>query len=65
MKCRRCWWHGGVDHYWEPCTCSEGNDITRVEVIDQDWRNYVNWRKNNRVELSYQDDGKTLKIFIS
>jgi hypothetical protein len=39
--------------------------VTRVEVIDENGRTYVNWNKNNIVELSLQDDGKTLKIFIS
>lgn len=39
--------------------------VTRVEVIDQEGRSYVNWDVRNRVELSYQDDGRTLKIFIS
>ena len=39
--------------------------LTRVEVIDQDGRSYVNWDENNKVELSFQDDGRTLKVFIS
>ena len=39
--------------------------VTRVEVIDQEGRSYVNWDDNNKVELSFQDDGKTLKVFIS
>jgi hypothetical protein len=39
--------------------------VTRVEVIDQDGRSYVNWNDNNKVELSFQDDGRTLKVFIS
>ena len=38
--------------------------VTRVEVIDQEGRSYVNWDERNRVELSYQDDGRTLKVFI-
>jgi hypothetical protein len=38
--------------------------VTRVEVIDQDGRSYVNWDKSNKVELSFQDDGRTLKVFI-
>jgi len=38
--------------------------VTRVEVIDQEGRSYVNWDDNNKVELSFQDDGKTLKVFI-
>jgi hypothetical protein len=39
--------------------------VTRVEVIDQDGRSYVNWDESNKVELSFQDDGRTLKVFIS
>jgi hypothetical protein len=39
--------------------------VTRVEVIDQNGRSYTNWNKDNRVELSLQDNGKTLKVFIS
>ena len=39
--------------------------VTRVEVIDENGRSYVNWNDNNQVTLSYQDDDRTLKIFIS
>ena len=39
--------------------------VTRVEIIDQEGRSYVNWDENNKVELSFQDDGRTLKVFIS
>ena len=39
--------------------------VTRVEVIDQYGRSYVAWDDNNKVELSLQDDGQTLKVFIS
>ena len=46
--------------------------VTRVEVIDhtKDFeegggRAYVNWKDTNKVELSFQDDERTLKIFIS
>ncbi len=39
--------------------------VTRVEVIDQEGRSYVNWDDNNKVELSFQDEGRTLKVFIS
>jgi hypothetical protein len=39
-------------------------ECTRVEVIDQKGRTYVNWDKNNIVSISLQDDGKTIKIFI-
>jgi hypothetical protein len=39
--------------------------VDRVEVVDQKGRSYVNWNTNNKTEISFQDDGKTLKIFIS
>jgi hypothetical protein len=41
------------------------NDVTRVEVIDQDGRSYVNWDEGNDVDLSLQDQGRTLKVFVS
>jgi len=40
------------------------SNVNRVEVIDDKGRSYVNWKDSNNVELSQQDDGKTLKIFI-
>ena len=36
---------------------------TRLEVIDANGRTYTNW-KVKEMEFSYQDDGRTLKIFI-
>jgi hypothetical protein len=39
--------------------------VNRVEVIDQKGRSYVNWKRTNKTELSLQDSGRTLKIFIS
>jgi hypothetical protein len=36
--------------------------VTRFEVIDKDGRAYV--RHGVSVELSFQDDGRTLKIFV-
>ena len=44
------------------CILQEG--ITRVEVIDETGRAYSKWG-TKKVELCYQDEGKTLKIFIS
>jgi hypothetical protein len=41
------------------------NNIKRVEVIDENGRAYTNWDEDNVVKLSTQDDGKTLKVFIS
>lgn len=45
--------------------CQEDNKtskITRVEVIDENGRAYT--KHNCKIELSYQDDGRTLKVFI-
>jgi hypothetical protein len=38
--------------------------VTRVEVIDGQGRAYVNWEDTIKVQLSLQDDGRTLKVFI-
>lgn len=43
----------------------EFESITRVEVIDENGRSYVNWNDNNKVEVFIQDEGKTLKIHIT
>ena len=40
-------------------------NVTRVEVIDQKGRGYVNIKPTNKIELSFQDGCKTLKVFIS
>lgn len=47
----------------------EGNvipltDVTRVEIIDEKGRNYVNKNDNNLVSVSFQDGGRTMKVFI-
>lgn len=39
--------------------------ITRVEVIDQSGRSYVNWDETNDVTWQLQDDGRTLKVFVN
>ena len=39
--------------------------INRVEVIDEKGRSYVNWKKDNKVHVAFQDEGRTLKIFIN
>lgn len=36
--------------------------ITKLEVIDESGRVYV--YNECKIELSYQDDGRTLKIFV-
>lgn len=41
------------------------SNCTRVECIDENGRSYVNWNKSNKVTISLQDDGRTMKIFIS
>ena len=40
-------------------------NVTRVEVIDQDGRSYTNHHKDNKVELSFQDNDRTLKVFLT
>jgi hypothetical protein len=45
-------------------TIEEAVGVTRVEVIDNSGRAYVNYRAGH-VEISYQDGGRTLKVFIS
>lgn len=46
-------------------TCGEpGEKVTRFEVIDESGRMYVIYDATNIV-LNYQDDGKTLKVFVS
>lgn len=45
--------------------CQEDNNaskVTRVEVVDETGRVYSKW--DCSVELSYQDDGRTLKVFV-
>ena len=38
--------------------------VTRIEIIDQEGRSYVNCDDNNKVGLSFQDDELNLKVFI-
>lgn len=40
------------------------DDISRIEVVDKDGRNFVNWHNDNKTSICIQDEGKTLKIFI-
>ena len=42
--------------------CADTSKVTRFEVIDENGRVYQKWNCN--VEISYQDDGRTLKVFI-
>jgi hypothetical protein len=39
--------------------------VDTLEVIDDSGFSYVNRNDKNVVEISFQDDGKTMKIFIS
>jgi len=39
--------------------------VNRVEIIDSNGRSYTNWNDKNKTQISIQDSGKTLKIFIS
>ena len=40
--------------------------INRVEVIThEEGRVYVNWKKDNKITTSLQDDGRTLKVFVN
>jgi len=41
------------------------NDITRVEVIDQNGRLYVKYFEKGKLQLSLQNEGRTLKLFIN
>ena len=43
--------------------CADTSKVTRFEVIDENGRVYTS--KDCKVELSYQDDGRTLKVFIN
>ena len=54
-----------LQDYFSDLPRLQSDQLTRVEVIDKKGRSYVNWDKNNRIELSYQDSGRTLKIFIN
>ena len=54
-----------LQDYFSDLSQLQNNRLTRVEVIDEKGRSYVNWNKNNKIELSYQDDDRTLKIFIN
>ena len=54
-----------LQDYFSDLSQLQNNQLNIVEIIDKKGRSYVNWNKNNRIELSYQDSGRTLKIFIN
>ena len=37
--------------------------VTRFEVIDEEGRSYTKYNVED-IELSFQDDGRTLKVFL-
>ena len=39
--------------------------ITRVEVITDTGRDYVNWKDDNDITALHQDGGRTLKVFVN
>ena len=39
--------------------------VNRVEIIERGERSYVNRKSTNKTEISLQDNGKTLKVFIN
>ncbi len=41
---------------------ADNSKVTRFEVIHEKGRAYT--KHNCKIELSYQDDGKTLKVFV-
>jgi hypothetical protein len=55
------YWQGEFDH-WHQQAMADISKVTRFEVIDEHGRAYTYPYCN--VELSYQDDGRTLKVFI-
>lgn len=53
-------YHQLIENYFKQFT-----NITRVEVIDKNGRSYSNWNDENNVSISFQDENRTLKIFIT
>lgn len=53
----------------KPCAVCDTSKITRVEVINHakggKGREYTQWSPDIKIDLSIQDDDRTLKIFIS
>ena len=39
--------------------------ITRLEVITDQGRDYVNWKDDNDITALHQDGGRTLKVFVN
>ncbi len=57
-----------MDSFTNEMLMNLNSNVTRFEVIDHTWAGtgrIVNMTHHNvSVELSYQDDGKTLKVFL-
>jgi hypothetical protein len=56
---------GSFIHGYNQCQqdMDDTSKVTRFEVIDESGRVYT--KHNCTIELSYQDDGRTLKVFIN
>lgn len=55
-------WYKEVCDYERKANCKL---VSRVEVIDENGRSYVKYLDAKQFAwLSYQDDGRTLKVFI-
>lgn len=45
-------------------TLKQMQDVTRLEVVDENGRSYTKWGIQNKC-FSFQDDNRTLKIFLN
>lgn len=50
-----------IQYFLTQCQ-QDSTEVTRLEVIDEKGRVYT--RHDCNIELSYQDDNRTLKVFI-
>lgn len=58
------WEYNHEDRYeFKPFQEEMPATITRLEVIDADGRSYTNYNCD-RITLSFQDDGLTMKVFV-
>lgn len=55
--------HTFIETHILSLVAEDTTEVTRVEVIDQDGRQYTNY-KCDTVRISMQDDNKTMKIFL-
>ena len=54
-----------TEKYLETKTLGILTKCTRVEVIDEKGRSYINHNSKNKVKIAIQDNDRTLKVFIS